>query len=664
MDRNESRLDTWKQIAEYLKKDARTVIRWERERGLPVHRIPGQKRSTVYAWPSEIDGWLRNGGAERASPDGSAPAPAGPSTDVLVSATPRSRKRRTVWIASAATVAVLAGALWMASNWGKPLPRLGKPVQLTGDGHDKDSLAVSASAIFFTSFSDSADTITRMDLDTRKALTLPFSRHGLEVLDVSRDGSNLLVIDTATNGENYLAWLVPAHGGPARRLGDLYVAAAAWSPGGQTLAYVSARNLYLSKADGTDARKLMPLPHNAQTLCWSPDGSRLRLSLWDEAARASVLTEITIARPALRKLLPDWPSGLQVGRWSADEKFFLFSAIRGGVTDLWAIGEKGVGIGTRGPDPFRLTTSPRGVANPVFSADGKTVFAIWGDPIRSDLMRYDPRAGRFVSYPDQEGLPALQISFSKDGRRAAYVKSPDWSLWTMDADGSNRNALTGHATLPAWSPDGRQIAFMQQNDDNRRPSKIRLISSAGGPVQQPVRQPEWQGGPTWTVDGKALVFGENGERFPIAATCSLHKFDLATGQTSDIPGSTGFWTARTCPTGRYIVALNNKDTELVLYDEILRAWAHLYSLGGRRIGENPSWSADGRYIYFDDPQSTDPAMYRIRISSRRVERVASLKGIQRYEKPGSWTGLSPEGLPMVVRMLGASEIYAWDWNEP
>jgi len=58
---NGKRLDGWKQIAEYLSKDVRTVIRWEKDRNLPVHRIPGEKRSSVYAWPSEIDLWLHGG---------------------------------------------------------------------------------------------------------------------------------------------------------------------------------------------------------------------------------------------------------------------------------------------------------------------------------------------------------------------------------------------------------------------------------------------------------------------------------------------------------------------------------------------------------------------------------------------------------------------------
>jgi hypothetical protein len=58
------RLDSWKAIAEYLGRDVRTVIRWEHERRLPVRRVPGAKRSAVFAHADEIDRWLLAGSRE------------------------------------------------------------------------------------------------------------------------------------------------------------------------------------------------------------------------------------------------------------------------------------------------------------------------------------------------------------------------------------------------------------------------------------------------------------------------------------------------------------------------------------------------------------------------------------------------------------------------
>jgi TolB-like protein/Tfp pilus assembly protein PilF len=54
------RLDSWKEIAAYLKCSERTVRRWENE-GLPVRRHPHNKRAAIYAYKTEIDDWWRNG---------------------------------------------------------------------------------------------------------------------------------------------------------------------------------------------------------------------------------------------------------------------------------------------------------------------------------------------------------------------------------------------------------------------------------------------------------------------------------------------------------------------------------------------------------------------------------------------------------------------------
>jgi len=54
------RLDSWKEIAAYLKYSERTVRRWEQE-GLPIHRHPHKKKAAIYAYRAEIDAWWRNG---------------------------------------------------------------------------------------------------------------------------------------------------------------------------------------------------------------------------------------------------------------------------------------------------------------------------------------------------------------------------------------------------------------------------------------------------------------------------------------------------------------------------------------------------------------------------------------------------------------------------
>ena len=85
------RLDSWKKIAAYLKRDESTVRRWEKE-GLPVHRHAHKKKASIYAYTSEIDDWWNVG---RARLEPAEAAAAGP------------RRRRAWW---AATGLVLLGA--------------------------------------------------------------------------------------------------------------------------------------------------------------------------------------------------------------------------------------------------------------------------------------------------------------------------------------------------------------------------------------------------------------------------------------------------------------------------------------------------------------------------------------------------------------------------
>src|SRR5579885_3432501 len=70
------RLDSWKEIAAYLNRGARTVQRWEREENLPIHRLRHDKLGSVFAYKSELDAWWARR-AKKVQPH------AGPSVAVL-----------------------------------------------------------------------------------------------------------------------------------------------------------------------------------------------------------------------------------------------------------------------------------------------------------------------------------------------------------------------------------------------------------------------------------------------------------------------------------------------------------------------------------------------------------------------------------------------------
>ena len=56
----DDRLNSWKEIAVYLKRDVTTVQRWERREGMPVHRHLHDRMGSVYAFRLELDDWARS----------------------------------------------------------------------------------------------------------------------------------------------------------------------------------------------------------------------------------------------------------------------------------------------------------------------------------------------------------------------------------------------------------------------------------------------------------------------------------------------------------------------------------------------------------------------------------------------------------------------------
>ncbi len=100
-----SRIDGWKAIAAYFGRDRTTVMRWARERELPIRRVPGGGSSSVYAMSDDLDRWLAShGGTDEAVPE-NAPVFSSP-TDVPV--TPRRPDRRPMIGLGVATILVVA----------------------------------------------------------------------------------------------------------------------------------------------------------------------------------------------------------------------------------------------------------------------------------------------------------------------------------------------------------------------------------------------------------------------------------------------------------------------------------------------------------------------------------------------------------------------------
>lgn len=110
------RLDSWKEIARYLRRDVRTVQGWEKKEGLPVHRHAHSARASIYAYAAELDAWLE---ARRIAPDqarGAAKdAPEVPGMpDVPAADQPAARRRGRVVVGIGAAIVASLVIGWLA----------------------------------------------------------------------------------------------------------------------------------------------------------------------------------------------------------------------------------------------------------------------------------------------------------------------------------------------------------------------------------------------------------------------------------------------------------------------------------------------------------------------------------------------------------------------
>jgi Tol biopolymer transport system component len=139
---------------------------------------------------------------------------------------------------------------------------------------------------------------------------------------------------------------------------------------------------------------------------------------------------------------------------------------------------------------------------------------------------------------------------------------------------------------------------------------------------------------------------------------------VKTRQTSTLPGSTGLFSPRWSPDGRYLLALSVEGShKLMLYDFKTQKWAEwLTEANGV---DYPQWSADSRYVYYDNFVTGNPKCHRVKVGDNHPEDLFSLNGLRRYFGTwGSWSGQAPDDSRLFVRDVSTQEIYALDVDFP
>jgi Tol biopolymer transport system component len=217
-----------------------------------------------------------------------------------------------------------------------------------------------------------------------------------------------------------------------------------------------------------------------------------------------------------RNLTADSVADDVVPKWSPDGHWLAFASNRtsrtnrGGDFELYVMRADGSGL-------RQLTFNQVPDFTGGWSPDGeRIVFDREFAPFDVDVFTIQTNGWGERNLTRSPGIMDRQPAWSPDGREIAFSHGgkPDGSefgdLYTMRPDGSHRRQLTATDTdeeSPAWSPDGRVIAF---NSDASHDWELWAIRASGGSPWNLTNAPDsGDGGGAWSPDGRKLLFGSD-----------------------------------------------------------------------------------------------------------------------------------------------------------
>ena len=238
---------------------------------------------------------------------------------------------------------------------------------------------------------------------------------------------------------------------------------------------------------------------------------------------------------------------------------------------------------------------------------------------------------RLTSHRDGDELPA----WSPDGRQIAFRSNRDGNrnIYVMAADGTNPRRLTAHVEddgHPTWSPDGRQIAFRSNRDGNWN---IYVMAANGTNPRRLTAHVEDDGHPTWSPDGRQIAFESNRDgnwNIYVMAADGTNPRQL-TAHIEDDGSPT--WS----PDGRQIAFESNRDGNWNIYvmaaDGTNPRWltAHVEDDG------SPAWSPDGRQLAFHSRRDGNWNIYVMAADGTNPRQLTDRSA------PNAWPAWSPDG---------------------
>jgi len=532
------------------------------------------------------------------------------------------------------------------------VPRVLSRTQITNDRVSKTGLIADDSSLYVTEWPAAHHVVTKFSLTGKTRSVLPTRFGNVQALDLSPDLKKLLITPIKGGTSDTEFWTLPVNStGRAEKIGELMGRDGAWSSDGRQLVFGKGSSLYIANTDGSGPHQIFSATGSVFAPRISADGKSVRFTVGNTSENTTSIWQTGIDGSSPHPIFGTWQhaSAACCGNWTADGKYYIFQVTQDSpttLTTLWALQESKLNS-----SPIQLTSGPISFGNAALGRDNSRIWAIGVAP-KGEIVRYNSKTKTFASL--LSGISATDLDFSADGKWVTYVAVPDGTLWRCRADGSDRLQLTvspERSALPHWSPDGKQIAYVRMQQ--RKPWRIALIPANGGKPEELLAESRSQIDANWSADGTRIMFGYRHDSEGI----NIRIMDLKSREISTVSGSEGLFSPRWSPNERYIAALSPDFTKVMLFDFSTQKWSEWLTEPAGAVSY-PAWSADSRFLYFDDLVTDEESIRRVRLGSHQTERVFKLEGIGRYPGPfGLWSSRMLDGSYMFVRDRSTQEVY-------
>jgi Tol biopolymer transport system component len=444
----------------------------------------------------------------------------------------------------------------------------------------------------------------------------------------------------------------------------------AYSPKGDLIAFRSERDgggIFVMGSTGESARRLTDFGFNPS---WSPDGKWLVIAtegIEHPYSRGSQSKLWRIDAGSGEKVLLYDGDAVQP-KWSPDGEWIVFWGLPAGTGRRELYAQR-----SAGGDPLLLTSDQYIDWNPLWDADGRTIYFLSdrGGTMNVWKAGFDPGPGALTGAPVPVTLPSQDCSglaIARDGSKLVYVSTEARAnIYSLGFD-PDRLAVSGEPApvtrgsrsfrYLSASPDGRRLGFVLAGNQE----DIGVIGTDGSGIRKLTNDRPKDRGPAWSPDGRKIAFySERSGKYQIwTINADGSGLTRVTNEQSAslvsiplwIPGRNAVYYSRE-PNGA-IVDLSKGTGDSGVVGTPLPAWP---ALGGERAFSGWSVSSDGRYIAGSlshaDGLNRGVAVYSLADSSYRV--VTESGEAPSWIRDGR-TLLFIEGVTMQIADLGTGAV--------